>query len=142
MNVFELIKEKLEEIKDQKTRLIQLTDRDFLRYSYELRFLEKIKEIVNQLAEEYNNGWIPCKQELPKITNSYLVTKKWKNARKPTYETSHEIFWIKDNKWDCERDEDCEWEVTAWQNKLVQYKEGDDEGNESKRKLRGDKKTR
>ncbi len=27
--------------------------------------LEKTIEIVNQLTEEYNNGWIPCEIELP-----------------------------------------------------------------------------
>ena len=27
---------------------------------------ERAIEIVNQLAEEYNNGWIPCSERLPK----------------------------------------------------------------------------
>lgn len=31
-------------------------------------------EIVNQLAEEYNNGWIPCEFELPTERKSYLVS--------------------------------------------------------------------
>ena len=33
-------------------------------------------EIVNELAEEYNNGWIPCEKELPKKDGTYLVTVK------------------------------------------------------------------
>lgn len=74
----------------------------------------------------YNDGWIPCKKDLPKISNSYLVTKMYENDGNPIYETAHEIFWIKDMKWDCERDEFCVWKVIAWQNKLTPYRpEGD-----------------
>ena len=35
-------------------------------------FKESI-EIVNQLAEEYNNGWIPCSERLPENTSTVLV---------------------------------------------------------------------
>ena len=31
--------------------------------------IDKAIEIVNQLAEEYNNGWIPCSERLPKCEN-------------------------------------------------------------------------
>lgn len=34
----------------------------------------KAIEIVNQLAEEYNSGWIPCSDRLPEETECYLVT--------------------------------------------------------------------
>lgn len=78
-------------------------------------------KIVNKLAEEYNDGWIPCSVDLPKIPNSYLVTKMCENDGNPIYETAHEIFWTSDKKWDCERDEYCEWKVIAWQNKLAPY---------------------
>ena len=30
--------------------------------------------IVNQLAEEYNNGWIPCSERIPVCAGKYLVT--------------------------------------------------------------------
>jgi hypothetical protein len=34
------------------------------------------KEIVNQLAEEYNNGWISCSERLPEVDGTgYLVQK-------------------------------------------------------------------
>ena len=146
MNVFELIKEKLEEVKTKSSHMEILA-----RVYYEIA-LEDTISIVDEVAQEYkrcelcylgspceyqnenikmpvsaladSNGWIPCKKELPQITNSYLVTIKCEDDGKPIYETSHEIFWLKDNKWDCERDADCEWEVTAWQNKLEPYKEG------------------
>ena len=68
-----------------------------------------------------NDGWIPCEIELPKVSNSYLVTKMCENEDNPIYETAHEIFWTNDGKWDCERDEYCEWKVIAWQNKFAPY---------------------
>lgn len=85
----------------------------------------EIKEIVKDLTSEHNNGWIPCSERLPEISNSYLVTKMCENDGNPIYETAHEIFWTNDKKWDCERDEYCEWKVTAWQNKLSPYKKGE-----------------
>jgi hypothetical protein len=87
--------------------------------------VEESIEIVNQLAEEYNNGWIACEKELPKIPNSYLVTKMCDDDGKRIYETAHEIFWTSDGKWDCERDEDCEWKVIAWRKKLAPYQKGE-----------------
>jgi hypothetical protein len=30
-------------------------------------------EIINQLAEEYNNGWIPCSERLPEKRDWYLA---------------------------------------------------------------------
>lgn len=75
-----------------------------------------------QYTQMKNNGdWIPCSERLPKIPNSYLVTKMCENDGNPIYDVAHEIFWTRDEKWDCERDEDCEWKVIAWQNKLAPY---------------------
>ena len=36
--------------------------------------LNTAKRIVNQLAEEYKGGWIPCSERLPKEQDEYLVT--------------------------------------------------------------------
>ena len=33
-------------------------------------------EIVKEVATEHNNGWIPCKVEMPKEHKKYLVTCK------------------------------------------------------------------
>lgn len=30
-------------------------------------------EIVNELAEEYNGGWIPCSERLPKVETEVLI---------------------------------------------------------------------
>ena len=32
------------------------------------------KQIVQEIAEEYNNGWIPCSEMLPEESGYYLVT--------------------------------------------------------------------
>ena len=38
--------------------------------------IDEAISIVNQLAEEYNNGWIPCSERLPEEEGKYLVTLK------------------------------------------------------------------
>lgn len=40
--------------------------------------LEDAVYIVNQVAKEYNNGWIPCdEQSEPKEDGTYLVSGRW-----------------------------------------------------------------
>ena len=101
-------------------------------YGYISETVDQCKEIVQEVAKEYgkdtnvpSNGWIPVEVELPKITNDYLVTKMCDNDENPIYETAHEIFWTIDGKWDCERDEYCDWKVIAWQNKIAPYQKGE-----------------
>ena len=85
------------------------------------KFCKVITEAVKEI-EENHNGWISCNSGvLPKRSNSYCVTKMCENDGNPIYETCHEIFWTNDNKWDCERDEDCEWRVIAWKEKDKPY---------------------
>lgn len=85
-------------------------------------YINAIK-IVQEVAKD--GGWIPVETELPKISNSYLVTKMCENDGNPIYETAHEIFWTTEGKWDCERDEYCDWKVIAWQNKVAPYQKGE-----------------
>ena len=40
----------------------------------QLMTYQRVIEIVNQLAEEHNNGWIPCSERLPEEKGDYLVT--------------------------------------------------------------------
>ena len=85
------------------------------------KFCKVIKETVKEI-EENHNDWISCSSGvLPKRSNSYCVTKMCENDGNPIYETCHEIFWTNDNKWDCERDEDCKWRVIAWKEKDKPY---------------------
>lgn len=85
--------------------------------------LEELAKVCFELQKQQK--WIPCSERLPIKTNSYLVTKYISETedRVEQYETCIEIFWTRDNKWDCERDEYCEWEVIAWQDNLKPYKE-------------------
>ena len=39
----------------------------------EFNAYKKCIEIVNQVAEEYNNGWIPCSERLPEENKAVLV---------------------------------------------------------------------
>lgn len=35
--------------------------------------IDKAKQIVQEVAEEYNNGWIPCSERLPEDRDWYLA---------------------------------------------------------------------
>lgn len=61
--------------------------------------------------------WIPCSERLPEKSNWYLVTECIDETEDNTAisEVCTEVFWTKDNKWDCERDSYCECKVIAWQ---------------------------
>lgn len=118
---------RLEELyaRNDKTKKTAYEERDWEKFDLFTHRCEGIYsaiEIVKQEAEQYNNGWIPCSSGvLPKHSNSYCVTKMCENEGSPIYETCHEIFWTNDNKWDCERDEDCKWRVIAWKEKDKSY---------------------
>jgi len=43
--------------------------------SREQKVFDIAETIVNQLAEEHNNGWIPCSETLPKEEGIYWVTR-------------------------------------------------------------------
>lgn len=75
------------------------------------------------------NEWILCSDGLPESDNSrsYLVTKICVDEENVISEVCTEIFWINDNKWDCERDCYCEWEVIAWQPLPQPYTENREE---------------
>lgn len=54
MSVIQLIKKKLEEKKNQTWLVLA-----------ERNGYERAISIVDEVAQEYNNGWIPCKDRLP-----------------------------------------------------------------------------
>ena len=55
---------RLEKAKERANRHYNYGDETAYRHSI---------EIVNQLAEEYNNGWIPCSQRLPEKNQRCLI---------------------------------------------------------------------
>ena len=78
----------------------------------------RVIQIVNQLAEEYNNGWIDCEKELPKESKLYEVTIEKTICSKKQYITDYRLFgteneWISADK------------VIAWRKKLAPYQKGE-----------------
>ena len=73
--------------------------------------LGKSIEIVNQLAEEQNNGWIPCSERLPEENGKYLVC-----VDNPTRNRKNCIFafWFNAYDKEFEREHDLDY-VIAWQ---------------------------
>ena len=65
MNPFEKILERLSNIH----RVVK-TDED-VEWN---RAIYKSTEIVQEVAEEYNSGWIPCSERLPEDNGVYFVT--------------------------------------------------------------------
>jgi hypothetical protein len=39
----------------------------FMDVDYKMVKFDDAKTIINELAEEYNNGWIPCSEGLPEV---------------------------------------------------------------------------
>ena len=71
--VFEKIKQKLEE---KSWWTSQTYDEDGYGNddSDEVITLDEAIEIVDQVAEEYKGGWIPCSERLPEEYGEYLYT--------------------------------------------------------------------
>lgn len=55
-----------------------------LTYEVQINSYKNAIEIINQLAEEYNNGWIPCSERYPEEHESIFAklkgTDKWKSS--------------------------------------------------------------
>lgn len=64
----------------------------FLNFNFEaekyLKF-DKTISIINELAKEYNGGWIPCSERLPKVNGWYLVTNTLGVVQQQYYGASH-----------------------------------------------------
>lgn len=79
---FEKILERLEERTDFLSDCTKYGNKDAKQqeksYStmmlYEVAYLvDDLKEIVKQVAEEYNDGWIPCSERLPKESELVII---------------------------------------------------------------------
>ena len=95
-------------------------------YSGELEAYGRAIRIVKELAEEYNNGWIPCSERLPEIDGctSDTVLVCCSNG------FQYMAFWCDDLQWRfCEcgtAKEPIIWtEIIAWQSLPIPYKAGD-----------------
>ena len=102
------------------------------------RAIYKSTEIVHEVAEEYNGGWIPCSERLPEESGYYLVTyHDWSDGnflpkyddtyvRRLHYQISdHFVGWNYPKNVDDRAENDCHKEVIAWQPLPEPFKERD-----------------
>ena len=117
---FEDILEGLEE------KAITVLAESNIRESYEIEMvaLSDVKKIVQEVAEEYNGGWIACSERLPEIdgNTSDIVLVCGSNG------FQYMAFWCDDLKWRfCEcgmAKEPVLWtEIVAWQPLPEPFKE-------------------
>lgn len=97
-------------------------------YMSEKNAYEKIKKIVNQLSEEYNNGWIPCSERLPKESELVLIyaesTARGGSVR--AVACLHNGFWFTQTSSDTlSLNGIGQYKVIAWQTLPASYKEGE-----------------
>lgn len=132
MNVFEKIREKLEEEKMKHFLTIANTGDDKLDFAYEKvgDALDEAIKIVNQVEEEHNNGWIPVEERLPskeeylKDDGRFIVT-----DGNRSYQSIYDIYrrcfrTLKSrfvSQWEFEEDK-C---VIAWQPLPEPYQKGE-----------------
>ena len=121
MNVFEKIREKLEELCEQTYyNSVNGNRYEGIRNSA----YHNTIEIVNKVEQEHNNGWIPCSERLPEVNNFVLV------------ESEHGIWIVRlieygNRKYfvDIYNDYSCPIDsVLAWQPLPQPYKERDTNG--------------
>ena len=101
-------------------------------------YTEKAKQIVHEVAKEYNGGWVPCSERLPEESGYYLVTyHNWSDGnflpkyddtyvRRLHYQISeHFVGWNYPKNVDDRAENDCHKEVIAWQPLPEPFKERD-----------------
>ena len=86
----------------------------------------KTKDIINELAEEYKGGWIPCSERLPKPIDDMLqcviVTNKNDWQGMAYYHPQKGWIFAECNN----SDRKIDWtEIVAWQPLPAPYKEGE-----------------
>ena len=81
---FEKILKKIEEKRNKYQRLADGSNFDGwneedIKYSAKAEMCEELKEIVHEVAEEYNGGWIACSERLPEDDSICIVTVEYPN---------------------------------------------------------------
>ena len=90
----------------------------FMDVDYKMVKFDDAKTIINELAEEYNNGWIPCSERLLDdfMSIEYLATTKACFYPKINY------YCVANHKWYSNRNSTKEIEVIAWMPLPAPYK--------------------
>ena len=127
IKAFEKILERLDERKQLHERMISYEhENGTITEEYQAReavdVLNNAKKIVQEVAEQYNNGWIPCSERLPE--NIFTVIIQVKEMKKPTFGWYENITgWIL-----TEQDLELKYfTVIAWQPLPEPYKESESE---------------
>ena len=81
------------------------------------------KQIVQEVAEEYNGGWIPCSERLPEKNGMYLCTQNSYDlaTNKNIIRVSTELVEFYNGKWRRAKN----LVITHWKPKPEPYKERD-----------------
>ena len=119
--VFEKIIEKLEEIRVKKTCKKEKCDTKEL---CRICVVDDAIEIVKQAATEYNNGWIPCSERLPKEHKLYDIT--FRNSAGIHSDSAIYNPYLKRWLWDADETELVENEIFAWAEKREPYQPSGD----------------
>ena len=132
---FEKILERLEELQNN---LLSQTEGDVSVQVGIINGVMYSKKIVQEVAEEYNGGWIACSERLPEESGYYLVTyRDWSDGNfLPKYDDTyvrrlhyqineHFVGWNYPKNVDDRAENDCHKEVIAWQPLPEPYKERD-----------------
>lgn len=124
-NVIKNILDRLEEQIKQYSHLRELKDRDCLRYGYQIKTLEEIKEIVQEAAKEYtsdisdsNKNWIPCSQDnMPRMGQDVFATILSSKGEYYTDTLRYYGHHCGEDKWRLRRDDSLipASKVVAWQ---------------------------
>lgn len=127
--VFDKIKQRLEEQKRSCFLTLANKGDSEKDYAYKIvaKSLERAIEIVDEVAEDYNNGWIPCSERLPvqdekaEYYQSVIVTLDDGRVAEGCYRSIDKEWWV--DAPDGEHySEDMTGRVIAWQPLPASYK--------------------
>ena len=138
---FEKILERFDEKKQYFQKFYEAdgkTEEDeYINNATQLAF-DDAKNIVQEVAEEYNGGWIACSERLPEESGYYLVKyHDWSDGNfLPKYDDTyvrrlhyqineHFVGWNYPKNVDDRAENDCHKEVIAWQPLPEPFKECD-----------------
>lgn len=99
---------RLEEARNRANRHYNYGDETAYRHSI---------EIINKLAEEYNNSWISCSERLPEDCTIYEVTARFGNGM---YYTEFAYYDESKGEW-WKHDDDGLVNVLAWREHSAPY---------------------
>ena len=113
---FEKILEKLEELQNN---LLSQTEGDINLQVGVINGVMYSKKIVQEVAEEYKGGWIPCSERLPEESGEYLTWVEYDGDRFRAIDEIDCDGIIKE--WNCSTD----YKIIAWQPLPEPFKEHD-----------------